>query len=133
MSFLKSNISRKVFFFFQVLSYTFINLLFYMFIFLSSFKMEKNINFSLILIESNLFNIISTQLILFTQLILIIICTSCYRVRYLMIYILYVFAGISVAIGNFYYHVEIYYSVNFYQYIVLHNTTIVNYETFESK
>ena len=133
MSFLKSNISRKVFFFFQVLSYSFINLLFYMFIFLSSFKMEKNINFSLILIESNLFNIISTQLILFTQLILIIICTSCYRVRYLMIYILYVFAGISVAIGNFYYHVEIYYSVNFYQYIVLHNTTIVNYETFESK
>ena len=133
MSFLKSSISRKVFFFFQVLSYSFINLLFYMFIFLSSFKMEKNINFSLILIESNLFNIISTQLILFTQLILIIICTSCYRVRYLMIYILYVFAGISVAIGNFYYHVEIYYSVNFYQYIVLHNTTIVNYETFESK
>ena len=133
MSFLKSNISRKVFFFFQVLYYSFINLLFYMFIFLSSFKMEKNINFSLILIESNLFNIISTQLILFTQLILIIICTSCYRVRYLMIYILYVFAGISVAIGNFYYHVEIYYSVNFYQYIVLHNTTIVNYETFESK
>ena len=114
MSFLKSNISRKVFFFFQVLSYSFINLLFYMFIFLSSFKMEKNINFSLILIESNLFNIISTQLILLTQLILIIICTSCYRVRYLMIYILYVFAGISVAIGNFYYHVEIYYSVNFY-------------------
>ena len=114
MSFLKSNISRKVFFFFQFLSYTFINLLFYMFIFLSSFKMEKNIFFSLILIESNLFNIISTQLILFTQLILIIICTSCYRVRYLMIYILYVFAGISVTIGNFYYHVEIYYSVNFY-------------------